>query len=283
MAFSLSNSCHGLLCFNKINDDGTAFVLNPLLNQAIALPKLQAYPIFWRSYGIGFDTSANAYKIVCIHHLRSNPFHLHNHSVVTQVFTLGTSSWRAIDSVPRYPLKTCNRYRLCPVFANGVLHWPTQRNLTASAFRFKIVTFDLAREEFGRISCPKRKWSTGRVHLPEFGGYLGVANPWFFSIEIFIMKDYHTRKWIQAYHIKIEPPLHYDLLHLEVLGSWEVNGQVLLRSRCFDYVAYNPSSNTMTTIHIDGRQFDTEIRWYTTGRLVSLSQFQLPEAEQKLE
>nr|GEV92577.1 hypothetical protein [Tanacetum cinerariifolium] len=112
------------------------------------------------SCGLGFDTSTNTWKMVCVllkeYAPPDNP-DMVKKNLCTMVNVFGTNSWRVIPRVSYYPLTGK------AVFANGRLHW------LASYSDFKtrdggqeVIWFDVNKEEFGLIERPKRmcdKWT----------------------------------------------------------------------------------------------------------------------------
>ncbi|GKE62435.1 F-box domain containing protein [Tanacetum coccineum] len=72
------------------------------------------------SCGLGFDTSTNTWKMVCVLLKEYAPPHkpdMVKKNLCTMVHVFGTNSWREIPQVPSYPISGK------AVFANGCLHW----------------------------------------------------------------------------------------------------------------------------------------------------------------
>nr|XP_023911774.1 F-box protein At3g07870-like [Quercus suber] len=253
----LESCCNGLLCFAKNYDDRVLVLFNPLRQEVIALPPHRASYTSKSTYGLGFDSSTNTYKVVRVFS-RGGSFNMG-----AEVYTLGTSSWRPISKGP-----------LCllagrPIFACGALHWFVYAHVDRDALKGKyIVSFDVGKEEFGSISPPKYYSSS---HLLDLGGNLAMVDRSFDShIEIWVMKEYKKKEWVQEYKIDVNPRLGIlDDFWVEVIGLWEF-GEILLRYRA-SFISYNPKTDVKRYIEILGH--DVKVL-YHMGSLLSISKFQ---------
>ncbi|GJU43411.1 F-box domain containing protein [Tanacetum coccineum] len=130
------------------------------------------------SCGLGFDTSTNTWKMLCVLLKEYAPPHkpdMVKKNLCPMMHVFGTNSWREIPQVPSYPITGK------AVFANGCLHW------LASYLDFKtedggrpVIWFDVEKEEFGLIDPPKRMcdlWGnySCRYQVAELNGEVGYV------------------------------------------------------------------------------------------------------------
>lgn len=163
--------CFGLLCFRtQINK--TFLVCNPSTRGWLELPSTQC---FSATFGFGFSSLRNEYVVVQLSYWDG-----------CQVFTIGASSWRQIDSRP----VNFNFYGES-FFFNGALHWNGHG---------MIISFDLETELFGAIPYPDNQVGFFR-DLHELEGCLCmisglvVANQNVF--DFWMLKDYVNHVWVK--------------------------------------------------------------------------------------
>ncbi|XP_059430230.1 putative F-box protein At1g47790 [Corylus avellana] len=168
-AYSLEGCCNGLLCFTRpfwYYNHSPLFLVNPQRQQVVELQRPPCKGAPWPpvhdtvcscSYGLGFDCSTNTYKIVGVFFNGKNAGD-DDDDLCAQVYTLGRgrSSWRAVKG----PSKTTIRNRKCihgrPVYACGALHWLVMHiHNNGVHLQYKIVYFDVGKEEFGLIYPPR--------------------------------------------------------------------------------------------------------------------------------
>ncbi|XP_026410207.1 F-box/kelch-repeat protein At3g06240-like [Papaver somniferum] len=136
VAFStVLGSCNGLLCLGTIGS-------NPLI---LWNPSTREYKVIippdyhlLLSYGFGYDSKNNDYKLVCID------------SIYFHAFTLKTGSWRKV--VNTFPC--VNLGERVGLLLNGALHF-TQTTKSLGEFSKAVVAFDISSEKFMKFPLPK--------------------------------------------------------------------------------------------------------------------------------
>ncbi|KAK2664887.1 hypothetical protein Ddye_003461 [Dipteronia dyeriana] len=130
---------------------------------------------------MGFDSINRTFKIVRVLSFSK--------SLVTEVHTLGTESWRHISSVP-----SCNSLSATGVSACGDMHW------TNGLPECKIISFNFQQEEFNLTPHPDFGMLQYRKDfmLVNLKGFLAVVNfPQPTDIEIWVLKDYENKVWMR--------------------------------------------------------------------------------------
>nr|WRO64612.1 MYB transcription factor protein [Rosa persica] len=150
-------------------------------------------------YGMGFDKTGNKHKIVRVRRIcREAPYDYRLLYAGTHVLELGTTSWLEIDSaVP-------GNWRLLDgVCAFGDMHW-----LNRSTLHSGIITFDFAKEGFYLNPTPPGSFSSNKnLHLLTIRGALAIvttsSSADMTQIEIWVMKDYDRKVWMQEYTVNV--------------------------------------------------------------------------------
>ncbi|KAF9600000.1 hypothetical protein IFM89_002473 [Coptis chinensis] len=120
----LSGSCNGLML------GGIFFLWNPSTKEFKKLPKTyieiceeipERYLIEIRNYGLGYDHTADDYKVVRIAKFNGYQDNYGDATVdcEVKVYTLGTNSWKNVADVPQNLLYDGQS----GVYVNGALHW----------------------------------------------------------------------------------------------------------------------------------------------------------------
>ncbi|XP_021723719.1 F-box/kelch-repeat protein At3g23880-like [Chenopodium quinoa] len=154
----LIGSCHGLLCFQKINNVDSSLqhykcrqfsLYNPLTGAVNMLP-----PLFPKNEGthimagFGYDSVVNHdYKILCF--VYSYPF---PKQAEYYIYSLKNNSWKFITNKPDFVSKIpCSS---CMVYSNNSLYWIARTN--TYDILPSITSFDLGREECCDVPYPDR-------------------------------------------------------------------------------------------------------------------------------
>ncbi|XP_030445438.2 F-box protein At3g07870-like [Syzygium oleosum] len=154
-------SCHGLLCFDDLLHGGT-YLLNPLTQEIVSLSSVGPCKR-WHQHriAIGVDHLTSRYKI-----LRMSSFIGKDRKICSmraEVLDQGSRSWRDIASVP--PCLLLGK----PVFTAGSIHLI----VTGAGVRVpRILSFDLAKEEFARTPSPE----FCEASLVDLRGVLGLVD-----------------------------------------------------------------------------------------------------------
>ncbi|KAK6936957.1 F-box associated domain, type 3 [Dillenia turbinata] len=236
---SLSCSCNALLCFKSCDDPWNVTVFDVLREKKFSIPNGEITRMrkgYTVKYGLGWDFACRIYKIVRV-------FVEHEgYSLVAEVQTLGTNSWREISNSksPSYFL------RGRPVFAFGALHWMAESLHENDYFYEKprIISFDIAEEKF--YSTPTPEFGSGNAelfHLVDLGGNLAMvdcsSNA---QIDIWVLKK--KDQWLKECKIGIKAS---NSGQVEVIGLWKPD-EVLLRCRS-QYFSYNPIKDELKYRH----------------------------------
>ncbi|GJZ80365.1 F-box domain containing protein [Tanacetum coccineum] len=255
-------SCNGVICISEDDCEvvTTLAVIHPIKKQCYKLPTVPLrFNCFMsrESCGLGFDSSTNTFKMVCVL-LKQCPSTTDPESVrkslCTMMHVFGTNSWREIPRVPSYPIEGK------AVFFNGCLHW------LVSAFdrqsqddRSHVISFDVIEEEFGLINPPisignplKRVISSDYDQLVNLNGQVGYfCNS---TMEVWVLN--HKKEWVP--HCQMD-----DLPNqwLDVLGSVNKDGDILskvvidFKDRFF---VYSMQSGSVHEANIVGRENEDE-------------------------
>ncbi|KAK1418950.1 hypothetical protein QVD17_28103 [Tagetes erecta] len=232
-------SCNGLFYSSKYDhrDGNNLVVIHPLRNECYVLPPINS-PFCLehvnrvinadKSTGLGFDESTNTFKMVSItlrRRVESPNLDNIKEDACIKVHVLGTDSWRRIPQVPSY--------RISPsagVFANGCLHWLTISghfdHYQPLFIGTKIISFDVATEEFGLINPPQGRgcyvWQIEQ--LVDLHGEIGYVYRVGCNIEVWVMMK--ERGWVM--HCEFQ---HEELVScgpISILGFWNEYGDILL-------------------------------------------------------
>ncbi|KAK6930061.1 F-box domain [Dillenia turbinata] len=205
----LMGSCNGLLCLIDRYTEADIYMWNPCTSDCKKLPRLEYLTEKYHpNCGFGYDPSNDDYKVV----LNSTE----SEDVMSVcVFSLKSNSWR-VFSEEYYGL--LDDYLYPGIYLNGSLHW---RGFSRDCEHvFKIVYFDLVKEEFGEFPLPIKH--TGL--LGAIGGCLCVCARSVGSlVEVFVMKEYGVKEsWSKMFNVY--GGISHDLTYLH----YTMDGDILL-------------------------------------------------------
>lgn len=141
-----------------------------------------------------------------------------------QIFTLGTSSWRHIeedfdlDHLVPYNSLECH---FCKggLYADGVMYWLT---------RDIMVVFEFGEEKFRVMPLPQGTRLHSRPKLVEMDGCLAIIDLQEKRMELWILKDYINRVWVNESTVfTARPPKSVE--YLITLGTIHTGEELLLR------------------------------------------------------
>lgn len=138
---AIHSSANGLLFL--CDDHEELFICNPITRDYIELPKLEGVrqrPLN-NTFGFGLSRMTGQYKLVWICR-EAEPLH----ETSCRVYTLGTGSWRSIESAGQIRFA----YNVRGAFLNGNLHWL----VNDSNHSLSISCLDLETEVFSKLSPP---------------------------------------------------------------------------------------------------------------------------------
>ncbi|PWA65980.1 F-box domain-containing protein [Artemisia annua] len=238
-----------------MNNVTTLVVVHPLRKECYVLPPLPMHWMFRESCGLGFDTSTNALKMVCVFKVRApiNYSNMVRKKLRTMVHVLGTNSWREIPQVPSYPVTGE------AIFANGCLHWlVSYLGIKTEDGGRQLIWFDVEKEEFGLVDPPKRMFDLGRNYsctydqLVDLNGEVGYV--WTRTMEVWVLNQ---KQWVPHCRIDKED-IHYGC-HIEVMGCWNKDGDILIKSikssgghNRYVFFVYNLKSGVLHKTNIAG-------------------------------
>ncbi|KAL6208809.1 hypothetical protein ACLB2K_019754 [Fragaria x ananassa] len=249
--------------------------------------------IFEDVYGMGFDSITSTHKILRLSQIVSteNIEDSDYYGCVAQILELGTKSWREL---PPQTLNSCKYLEDLDsdrsICAFGDMHWLILQDRSETLMTKKeegIISFDFTKEEFYRtptlgIPCLKLEYT----HLIALRGSMALVivdtELWDVSadekrIDIWVMKDYHTKEWERDYTINVHESLLTINMHESDLndmfarcGEWE-NGiffqdKLVYRSRSF---FVDLRCNSMQVIQLPKRPDATT--WWMCWRILSVN------------
>ncbi|KAG8368943.1 hypothetical protein BUALT_Bualt15G0098900 [Buddleja alternifolia] len=144
---TLVGSCNGLLCLYFDSPSKPFFgICNPILCESIKLPRIitsSPPPVYTYANhsSFGYCPRTKQYKVISFMYLTSS---IDSKRVVAEVHTVGSDSWRRIESAPFPKIASFDP------FFNGSLHWITNSSKPSEL----ISSFDLEKEKFIRVPPP---------------------------------------------------------------------------------------------------------------------------------
>ncbi|KDO46586.1 hypothetical protein CISIN_1g016367mg [Citrus sinensis] len=266
--YQVVGSCNGLLCVSDALYFNPIIVCNPFTGSYLELAKATQHAQEELAFGFGCNSSTMEYKVVRIvfnfNTYRSLRDRGWPRKSDVEVLTVGIDhTWRYLGPVP---------WRLNPgaseALLNGSLHWVTMRYKNNPGPRLRIMSFDLAEEDFGEIGLPDcGSLSVCNFHLVVLRGCLSAVHCLDDKgMEIWIMKEYKVREsWSKDYIIGTYLPAslrenarpHLEMLKKSGLGrgssqvvcDWK-NGEILLEYANGALVSYNPENEELKDLVI---------------------------------
>nr|GEX52497.1 hypothetical protein [Tanacetum cinerariifolium] len=168
-------------------------------------------------------------------------------NLCTMVHVFGTNSWREIPQVPSYPI-----YGKA-VFAIGCLHWlASYTDIKTDDGGRPVIWFDVEKEEFGLIDHPKRMCDKDscRYQVVDLNGEVGyVCNR---TMEVWLLN--HKKEWVP--HCRFKEEIVPDGLFVDVIGCWNKDGDILIRSirgnPLYAFYVYNLKSGVLHKTNLVG-------------------------------
>ena len=160
------------------------YLMNPTTRELV---KFQHSPLVWddadTSYGFGYDSSSDDYKIVTLSHdwLLDKT---ESYPAFVDVFSWRTGTWRRIGCFPYVPSSHSG------VFLNGSIHWLALSKIDGLCV---IIALDMSCEQFQQLPWPETDNTphNGSRKLVLLGGCLGmVVVQSRQHVDVWMMKEY---------------------------------------------------------------------------------------------
>ncbi|KAG5573045.1 hypothetical protein H5410_062811 [Solanum commersonii] len=102
---------------------GDHLLWNPSTNESVQLPNHEITSLFGSTYGLGYDSISDDYKILRVEHMGNRP------GLPSKILALKSGSWRKIGNHPRgFHNNTVPSKSSLP-FVRGAFHWLGKDNL----------------------------------------------------------------------------------------------------------------------------------------------------------
>lgn len=182
------NSCNGFLCLSEPIFNDPVVVCNPVTGEFMHLPQVSEHENQKVTIhcGLGFSPKTNRYKVVRIFDQgTAHPIRM------TEVHTLGTSSWKIIGSSPS---SACKQLAF-PTYVEGALYWFYHDSLDHG-----ILSFDLDNEKFQSVPpLPFQRekyfnYNMNYVSMGVLGGCLCLCDSYDLCIKVWVMESFGAQK-----------------------------------------------------------------------------------------
>lgn len=147
--YHIQQSCEGLLC--TVKRDGSmleVIVSNPLggWHLTVPPPMVKSCCHDYSNIDLGFDSSIQKYKIVCVFHREIDDPNKCR-SLGAQVYTIGTASWSSWRDITCPPTVAIEEWKNS-VYAGGARHWLVDYHRSSNGLETMVISFDFEKEEF---------------------------------------------------------------------------------------------------------------------------------------
>ncbi|KAL0363150.1 UNVERIFIED_CONTAM: F-box protein CPR1 [Sesamum calycinum] len=268
----ISNSCNGIVLVMS----EPPILWNPFSRDYKVLPECSVeYPVELdsyskTSYGFGYDSTNDDYKIVRVVEFRNETTHVWTHSETT-IYSLKSNCWRRIEGFP-YPLPFLRGY--WRVHINGALHTPVEELHIHEA---RIMAFSVEREKHYEVTMPPGIRTRGvDMSLDVIGGCLSLVCAQRSRVVIWVMKEYGVKEsWTKL--LSICPPAIERDHFVKPLAYSREGDKILLNCDDKRLVWYDLSKKTVENVSVDGMPFI----FYAEACVESLISFGCPDAVKK--
>ncbi|XP_038681021.1 F-box protein CPR1-like [Tripterygium wilfordii] len=276
---------YGLFLFRSKSCEERVFLYNPLREEVLILPPVPTEgsdrtPDYYWNNGIvintfcmGFDSATNEYKIVHTYNVDSRgDYKSISNSMVTNIYTLGTSTWRKITAVPPVLPDT----EAVPAY--GDVHWRIVTTTFSPEFNIHeemLLSFDLKKEEYKYTTLPAVHHERRRFTLFNLKEFLAISDvicdydydsdTGTMGLDIWILKDYENQEWVKQYTIN-------NVAGLNVIGAWQDGVMLFSGFRYSEIFYYDPETDSLSTMVSPSNSYDGTIISCATS-LMSLKNY----------
>ncbi|OMO95384.1 hypothetical protein COLO4_15939 [Corchorus olitorius] len=249
ITFSLVNSCNGLVCLSGDKAE-FIYVCNPVLGDYITIQVPDDSDSYVRSFGLGFSSRSNEFKVLHTFSLRTEEPGLRlggTRTIKAVIYTLGTGLWKSIENVPD-EISSLGFNS----FLHGALHWGIVRGNPKLCCR--ITCFNFEEDLFGEIPVPPQfEPELGCFDELRLGVYDGCLSACCFrggwDFDVWVMKEYGVKEsWVTQFRIDTFEPadepvdygtdFYYPLVFLK-------NGEIIISFNNELVVSYNLKKKTL--------------------------------------
>ncbi|KAI5440367.1 F-box/kelch-repeat protein At3g23880 [Lathyrus oleraceus] len=224
--YYIACSCDGILCLAD-QYQHTVVLWNPSIRKFKKLPPFQ-YPQLvntelYVTYGFGYDPVSDHYKVVALYNSG-----IHDDTTTVQVLTLGTHYWRRLPAFPFGVIFDDGAGKCVCGTVNwlayiDIINWLAYTEISETR-RF-IVSFDLAKESYQKISLPPdhRRRDGWNIKLFVWRDCLGII----FDHDVWVMETYGIQEsWVKLFSVSfLQDPRMSSIL---TKASYICDGQLLL-------------------------------------------------------
>lgn len=212
-----------LICF--VSESGF-YACNPSTQVMMKLPEASCCTSGEVNAGMGYVKETGEYVLV---HLFDRSLDLHvDYDIGCEVLRLRDGkdcSWKVVDANCPFVVRGWG------VLVENVFYWMIWDEYDQPGDE-AIVSFDLAKEEFGTLSPPEGCFDPhGAWSLVELGGKLclvdNTAHP--LTMDIWVFKDLEHHEWVKEYSIHMSPYTNDMLSFIVPLDYW--NGKIVMDAK----------------------------------------------------
>lgn len=201
------------------------------------------------TFGFGYDSANDDYKVVRIVEFRNERTHIWMRSEA-MIYGLQSNQWRRIGRFP-YPLPFLRGH--WRVHVRGALH-----TLVAghdSPFAVKIMAFSLETEAHYEVAMPSGIQIRGvDLSLDVIDGYLSLVCAYKSRVVIWVMKEYGVKEsWTKL--LSISPPAVEPGDFVKPLVYSREGDRILLNCSDKTLIWYDLSKRTVESLLVDGMPF----------------------------
>ncbi|KAL6513168.1 hypothetical protein OROGR_020654 [Orobanche gracilis] len=242
-------SCNGLICLCK---DHNFALWNPCTGKYEKIPNPDFHfehvsnVFHCLTHGLGYDPSADDYKIVSIlqQHNRLKGGTVHT---AVQVYSSKTKSWKQIQHFCYFVCYPCNG-----VFTSGALHWVARQVPDLYSSSNLLIAFDLGVEKCRVVKQPNYVDTDFHMSLGLLGGSLCFLCHYpKESFDLWVMADYPTESWTKLISIS-QPNIIRCFEYMKPLAYSKDGSEVLFEQDNEKLLWYNLRKKAVKYVKIPG-------------------------------